>query len=87
MIALPAGTQVWIAADVTDLRRGFTGLSGVVQTVLDQDPFSGHVFVFRGRRGDLIRCCGGTATDSVCCPNGSSADGSFGREHPAAQWR
>jgi transposase len=55
MIALPASTQVWIAAGVTDLRRGFTGLSGVVQTVLDQDPFSGHVFVFRGRRGDLIK--------------------------------
>ena len=40
---------------VTDLRRGFTGLSAVAQTVLEQDPYSGHVFVFRGRRGDLIK--------------------------------
>ena len=55
MIALPAGTQIWIAAGVTDLRRGFTGLSATVQTVLEQNPFSGHVFVFRGRRGDLIK--------------------------------
>ena len=55
MIALPAGTNIWIAAGVTDLRRGFTGLSAVAQTVLEQDPFSGHVFVFRGRRGDLIK--------------------------------
>jgi transposase len=55
MIALPSGTQVWIAAGVTDLRRGFTGLSAVVQTVLKEDPFCGHVFVFRGRRGDLIK--------------------------------
>jgi transposase len=55
MITLPTGTQVWIAAGVTDLRRGFTGLSGLVQTVLEQDPFSGHVFVFRGRRGDLLK--------------------------------
>jgi len=55
MMELPAVTHVWIAAGVTDLRRGFTGLSAVVQTVLDQDPFSGHVFVFRGRRGDLIK--------------------------------
>jgi len=55
MIALPAGTQVWIAAGVTDLRRGFTGLSAVAQTVLERNPFSGHVFVFRGRRGDLIK--------------------------------
>ena len=54
MIGLPTGTQIWIAAGVTDLRRGFTGLSGQVQTVLKESPFSGHVFVFRGRRGDLI---------------------------------
>jgi transposase len=42
-------------AGVTDLRRGFTGLSAMVQTTLEQDPFSGHVFVFRGRRGDLVK--------------------------------
>ncbi len=55
MITLPAGTQVWIAAGFTDLRRGFTGLSALVQTRLEQNPFNGHVFVFRGRRGDLIK--------------------------------
>jgi len=55
MIALPSGTQIWIAAGVTDLRRGFTGLGALVQTALEQDPFAGHVFVFRGRRGDLIK--------------------------------
>ena len=55
MIVLPGGTQIWIAAGKTDLRRGFTGLSAIVQTVLKEKPFSGHVFVFRGRRGDLIK--------------------------------
>jgi transposase len=55
MIGLPAGTRIWIAAGVTDLRRGFTGLSGMVQTALAENPFSGQVFVFRGRRGDLIK--------------------------------
>jgi transposase len=55
MIMLPAGTRIWIAAGVTDMRRGFTGLSATVQIALAQDPFSGHVFVFRGRRGDLIK--------------------------------
>lgn len=55
MISLPAGTRIWIAAGTTDLRRGFTGLSAVVQLALERDPFSGHVFVFRGRRGDLIK--------------------------------
>ena len=56
MIELRTGTRIWIAAGVTDLRRGFNGLSAQVQTVLEQQPFSGHVFVFRGRRGDLIKC-------------------------------
>jgi len=55
MIEPPANTRVWIAAGVTDLRRGFTGLSALVQTQLEQSPFSGHLFVFRGRRGDLIK--------------------------------
>jgi len=55
MIGLPTNTRVWIAAGVTDLRRGFTGLSALVESKLEQKPFSGHVFVFRGRRGDLIK--------------------------------
>ena len=44
-----------LAAGVTDLRKGFNGLSALAQNVLKQDPFSGHLFVFRGRRGDLIK--------------------------------
>jgi transposase len=55
MISLPANTRIWIVAGVTDMRRGFTGLSAMVQTALAENPFSGHVFVFRGRRGDLIK--------------------------------
>jgi transposase len=55
MIELPANTRIWIVAGVTDMRRGFTGLSAMVQLTLQQNPFSGHVFVFRGRRGDLIK--------------------------------
>jgi transposase len=52
---IPTNTQIWIAAGVTDMRRGFTGLSAMVQTTLQQSPSSGHVFVFRGRRGDVIK--------------------------------
>jgi len=55
MIGLLAGTYIWTAACVTDLRRGFTGLSGMVQTALQENPFSGQVFIFRGWRGDLIK--------------------------------
>ena len=55
MMGLPAVTKIWIVAGVTDMRRGFVGLAGTVQTALEENPFSGHVFVFRGRRGDLIK--------------------------------
>ena len=44
MIELRTGTRIWLAAGVTDMRRGFDGLSAQVQTVLEQQPFSGHVF-------------------------------------------
>jgi transposase len=56
VIQLPPGTRIWIAAGVTDMRRGFQGLSAQVQTVLQLQPFSGHVFIFRGRRGDIVKC-------------------------------
>ena len=55
MIALPAGTRIWIACGVTDLRNGCDGLAGLIQTRLIEDPFSGQLFVFRGRRGDRIK--------------------------------
>ena len=55
MISFPPAAHIWIAAGVTDMRRGLTGLSALVQTALEQNPFGGHVFVFRGRRGDLIK--------------------------------
>lgn len=55
MIGLPAGTRVWLAAGLTDMRRGFDGLAALVQGALTQDPFSGHVFVFRGRQGDIVK--------------------------------
>ena len=55
MLALPSGTRVWIAAGVTDMRKGFNSLSALCESQLQQDPFSGHLFVFRGRRGDLLK--------------------------------
>jgi transposase len=55
MIALPVGTRVWLAAGVTDMRKGMDGLAALVQTALAENPFSGQLFVFRGRRGDLLK--------------------------------
>jgi transposase len=68
MISVPSGTHIWIAAGITDLRRGFTGLSAVAQTVLEKEPYSGHVFVFRGRRGDLIKLLWWDG-DGLCSPS------------------
>jgi transposase len=55
MIALPAGTRIWIAAGVTDMRCGFQGLAAKVQTALEENPLGGNVYIFRGRRGDLVK--------------------------------
>ncbi len=55
MITLSPGVRVYLACGVTDMRRGFDGLASQVQMVLQLDPHSGAVFVFRGKRGDLIK--------------------------------
>jgi transposase len=55
MIAIPVGARVYLAMGPTDMRKGFDGLSMLAQSMLRQDPFSGHLFVFRGRRGDLLK--------------------------------
>ena len=55
MIGLPANTRVWIVAGHTDMRKGFDGLAAMVQPALSENPFRGHVFVFRGRRGDILK--------------------------------
>ena len=55
MIPFPSGVRVWLATGPTDMRRGMNGLALQVQEVLRRDPYSGHLFVFRGRRGGLIK--------------------------------
>ena len=55
MIPLPTGVRVWLATGHTDMRKGFASLALLVQEVLKRDPLSGHLFCFRGRRGDLLK--------------------------------
>lgn len=55
MMALPTGTRIYLVAGVTDMRKGFDGLTAMVAHRLAKDPFSGQIFVFRGRRGDRIK--------------------------------
>jgi transposase len=54
-IAIASGTRVWLATGHTDMRKGFDGLALLVQETLRRDPHNGHLFVFRGRRGSLIK--------------------------------
>ncbi len=53
---IPGNTRVWLATGHTDMRKGFDGLALLVQETLKRDPHGGHLFVFRGRRSDLIKC-------------------------------
>ena len=55
MIPVLADAKIWLAAGVTDMRRGFNGLAAQTDQVLAGDPYSGHLFLFRGRRGDQIK--------------------------------
>jgi transposase len=55
MLTFMAERRVWLVAGVTDMRKGFDGLAALVQTQIAEDPFSGQLFVFRGRRGDRVK--------------------------------
>lgn len=55
MIPVPSGVHVWLATGHTDMRKGFDGLALLVQEQLKRDPHGGQLFVFRGRRGSLIK--------------------------------
>lgn len=94
MIPVPANTQVWLAAGKTDMRKGFDGLAMLAQSVLAQDPFSGHLFVFRGRGGDLIKVLWWDGQGMCLLPSGWSAAGLSGHHRrmagspsPRRNWR
>lgn len=55
MLTLPPSVHVYVAAEPTDLRKSFDGLSGLVMQRFGADPLCGHLFVFRNKRGDQIR--------------------------------
>jgi transposase len=63
MIGLPSlsqldrssSTRIWLAAQPADMRCGFDRLAELARAVTEQDPLSGHLFLFRGRRGDRLK--------------------------------
>ena len=55
MITLPPSVRIYLASQPTDMRRGFDGLMGMVRSVVHEDPFSGHLFVFVSKRRDRVK--------------------------------
>jgi transposase len=55
MIPVPSGVRVWLAVGHTDMRRGMNSLALQVQEAMKRDPHAGDLYVFRGRRGNLIK--------------------------------
>lgn len=55
MITVTSGTKVYLCCRPTDMRRGFDGLAADVAAVLRQDPYSGHLFLFRSRKADYLK--------------------------------
>lgn len=55
MLTLPSSVRIFLATEPVDMRKSIDGLAGLVTEILDVDPFSGFLFVFRGRRGDRIK--------------------------------
>jgi len=55
MLNFSGAVRIFLATTPVDMRRQIDGLAGLVNEVLAQDPFTGHVFVFRGRRADRVK--------------------------------
>ncbi|EFU0743281.1 IS66 family insertion sequence element accessory protein TnpB [Escherichia coli] len=76
MISLPSGTRIWLVAGITDMRKSFNGLGEQVQDVLNVNPFSGHLFIFRSRRGDTVKILWADA-DGLCLFTKRLEEGQF----------
>jgi len=80
MIGMPTGTRIWIVAGVTDLRRGFTGLSGMVQTALAENPFPATCSCFAASAAICSKFFGGVAMGCACSRKDWNEEDSFGRK-------
>jgi transposase len=55
VLSFPPAVRIWLATKPADMRKSFDGLAELVRQHLGNDPLSGHVFVFRNRRGDRLK--------------------------------
>jgi hypothetical protein len=89
MTLLPQGVKVHLAFGYTDMRKGIDGLAMLVQSVLRQDPFSGHLFVSEVGKPTSSRSCSGMGPASACSPSGLSRVSFSGRRtsNRVRRWR
>jgi len=58
MLTLPPSVKIFLATKPTDMRKGFDGLAALVKSQLNEDVYSGHLFVFISRRADRAKILG-----------------------------
>ena len=75
MLMLPPSVRVFVAVCAVDLRKSFDGLSSLVREVVREDPMTGHLFVFFGRRGDSVKVLWWGPGPGCCGPGGGVARG------------
>jgi len=77
MIVVPAGVRVHLALGHTDMRKGLDGLATLIQKHLKKDPFSGHLFVFRGKNASRLKILFWDGTGGLCLFTKRMDHGSF----------
>ncbi len=55
MLSLPGAVRVFVCLQPTDMRRSFDGLMAMTERIIQREPLSGHLFVFRNKRGDRLK--------------------------------
>ena len=96
MLSIPSQLRIFLARDPVDMRKSFHGLVSLTESVLKQDPLSGHLFAFINRRRDRIKLLywGGTGfciwyqqleQGSYQLPDRATADEREGIELTASQ--
>lgn len=55
MFNLSQSIRIFVCSKPTDMRNGFKGLIGLTKNILQQDPYTGHLFLFRSKRGHFIK--------------------------------
>jgi transposase len=78
VISVAPGTKVYLACRPVSMRYGFDGLAAQVKQVLDADPFSGHVFIFRSKKADYLKILHYDGSGCACSPSGWRAASSCG---------